>query len=128
MKLKSASNLLNIIIYTVVILSLLYTVYLLRKMNNDGVDSADEIKRIKTELDSIQSENKRLFTKIEAYNSEITGINNKIISTYTKIDIINEDISTIKTNTSEKTNSIDSFNNSDIYMFFSTRYEYDKNK
>jgi len=107
--------------YLLVILACISAVYIFYSKNNpqDYVDEYNKrIQALDSKIDSLHSENHLLNNEVDSLTNTIQELD---------VEILKQDsaISTLKQETDEKINSVNSFSNSELAKFFADRYGYD---
>jgi len=80
------------------------------KYNND-------IKQLKTQVDSLKNVNKKIYSEIDKLNLEVVSLD----STLNVKDLL---IKKLKHKTNEEISAVDSFDNNKLNSFFTERYRY----
>ena len=91
------------------------------------IDKTDVIKSLQLEIDSLNTVNSEAMSTIDSLTNSVVSINYNVKNINYRIKRINNNIEQLKLNTGEKINSIDTFNNTSIDLFFSGRYGIYKN-
>ena len=105
----------NAIIYIVAAL-LVYLIFTTNGIKTDIKGYKNLIETIQTEIDSALVVNREIDTKIDSVTHKVVTITNEIHQ-------INKTITIIKKQTNEKANNIDKLSDSELELFFTSRYK-----
>tara|TARA_Y100000592_G_C5406456_1_gene285896 strand:- start:565 stop:960 length:396 start_codon:yes stop_codon:yes gene_type:complete len=106
----------RIICYSLIIVLLSALVYFIFIGNEEYVDDYNsKIEALEAKVDSLHSINDHLVYKIDTLNQEIVKLDKEIVNQDKKIV-------TLKVKVNEKVNSVDNFNDDELYQFFADRY------
>lgn len=105
----------NTIIYIVAAL-LVYLIFTTNGIRTDVKGYKDQIENIQTKIDSAQTVNREIDSKIDSVTHKVVTITNEIHQ-------INKTITIIKKQTNEKANNIDKLSDSELELFFTSRYK-----
>ena len=107
-------NIFSILSLLIVIISF-YWLYFSPKDESYVEDYNNKIEVLESKIDSLHLINGGLIFKIDTLNQEINKLD-------LQIGLKNSRISNLKNTINEKVNAVDAFNNSELEMFFTDRY------
>ena len=110
--LQNKQNILLIIIVALVG----YSIFNTNSIRTDIKGFVDKIELLQTEIDSALVVNREIDTKIDSVTHKVVTITNEIHQ-------INKTITTIKKQTNEKANNIDKLSDTELELFFTSRYK-----
>lgn len=105
----------NILLIIVVIL-IVYSIFNTNSIRTDVKGFIDRIELLQTKIDSTQTVNREIDSKIDSVTHKVVTITNEIHQ-------INKTVTTIKKQTNEKANNIDKLSDSELELFFTSRYK-----
>ena len=105
----------NPIIYVVAAL-LVYLIFTTNGIRTDIKGYKNQIEIIQTKIDSAQTVNREIDTKIDSVTHNVVTITNQIHQ-------INRTIEIVKKQTDEKVNNIDKLSDTELELFFTDRYK-----
>ena len=111
-----SSNRNQYLILIVILGITVFNLYNMRQIKTDVEGFNVKIENIGKEIDSVQEMNKQLDGLIESLHSELELIDSDI-------DRVQNNIYTIRRNTNEKVNRVDSLTISELQEFFTKRYD-----
>jgi len=104
------------IVLIAIFLSLIYVLYFTpNKPTSSEYEYKSRINILKAKSDSLQKTNKYLVNKIDVLNLQVIDLDKSIL-------LQDEKIITLKKQTNEKINNVDSFSDDELNMFFTNRY------
>ena len=104
----------NIVLYIVAAL-LVYLIFTTNGIKTDIKGYKDKIETIQIKVDSAQTVNKQIDTKIDS-------VKENVISITKEIHHIDNTVTIVKKQTDEKINTVDKFSNAELEFFFTNRY------
>lgn len=107
-------NIFSILSLLIVIISF-YWLYFSPKDESYVEDYNNKIEVLESKIDSLHLINGGLIFKIDTLNQEVNKLD-------LQIGLKNSRISNLKNTINEKVNAVDAFNNSELEMFFTDRY------
>lgn len=110
--LQNKQNILLIIVVALVG----YSIFNTNSIRTDIKGFIDKIESLQTEIDSALVVNREIDTKIDSVTHKVVTITNEIHQ-------INKTVTTIKKQTNEKANNIDKLSDSELELFFTSRYK-----
>ena len=106
----------RIICYSLIFVLLSALIYFIFIGNEEYVEDYNiKIEALEAKVDSLHNINDDLVFKIDTLNKEIIKLDKEIINQDKKIV-------TLKYKVNEKVNSVDNFNDDELYQFFADRY------
>jgi peptidoglycan hydrolase CwlO-like protein len=110
--LQNKQNILLIIVLVLVG----YSIFNTNSIRTDVKGFIDKIESLQTEIDSALVVNREIDTKIDSVTHKVVTITNEIHQ-------INKTVTIIKKQTNEKANNIDKLSDSELELFFTSRYK-----
>ena len=104
----------NIVLYIVAGL-ILYLIFTTNGIKTDIKGYKNQIELIQTKVDSAQTINKQIDTKVDSVKQNVIAITKEIHH-------IDNTITIVKKQTDEKINTVDKFSNAELEFFFTNRY------
>ena len=104
----------NIVLYIVAGL-LVYLIFTTNGIKTDIKGYKNQIELIQTKVDSAQTINKQIDTKVDSVKQNVIAITKEIHH-------IDNTITIVKKQTDEKINTVDKFSNAELEFFFTNRY------
>jgi predicted nucleic acid-binding Zn-ribbon protein len=115
MKPQSNNSKTNILIIIIGIMAA-YNIFQTKNIKTDVSEYNKKIDLIQNGIDSVYALNEKITEQIVAINDEIDKVDNDING-------VTKNITIIKNQTNEKVDAVNEFTFSDLYKFFSDRYE-----
>lgn len=104
----------NIVLYIVAGL-LVYLIFTTNGIKTDIKGYKDRIEAIQSKVDSAQTVNRQIDTKIDSVKENVVAITKEIHH-------IDNTVTIVKKQTDEKINTVDKFSNAELEFFFTNRY------
>lgn len=95
---------------------LIWNIFNTNNIKTDVQSYKDRINALQVHIDSAQTVNKVIDTKIEKVGEKIVEVNKEIHH-------IDNTITIVKNNTDEKINNVDNFGVNELELFFANRYQ-----